>query len=153
MIWKPHVTVATIAERDGRFLIVEESPGDQRRVLNQPAGHLEQGESLLQAAVRETLEESAWHFDPEGVVGLYRWSTPEGRTYLRVTLCGTVRDHQPERPLDPTIHRALWMSREALAAAPERLRSPMVLRCIDDYLDGHRYPLTLLMDLDHETPR
>ena len=153
MVWKPHVTVATVAQREGRFLLVEERSTHGRLVLNQPAGHLEEGETLLHAVIRETLEESAWHFDPEGLVGLYRWTTPRGRTYLRAAFHGTVRDHQPNRPLDKEIIRALWMSRDEVAEHHERLRSPMVLRCIDDYLAGHRYPLSLLHDLDDEATR
>ena len=153
MVWKPHVTVATVAERDHRFLLVEERSTSGGLVLNQPAGHLEEGETLTHAVIRETLEESAWHFDPQGLVGLYRWTTPRGRTYLRATFYGTLRDHQPDQPLDDGIHRTLWLTREEIAAQSSRLRSPMVLRCVDDYLAGHRYPLTLLRDLDEESAR
>ena len=147
MTWKPHVTVAAVIHRQGRFLMVEEE-ADGRLVLNQPAGHLEAGESVVAAAVRETLEETAWRLTPEGVVGVYRWSAPGGRTYLRLALHGTVEGHDPERPLDDGIRRALWLDRAQLAAEAHRLRSPMVARCVDDYLAGRRYPLELLHDLD-----
>ncbi|GAB6040223.1 NUDIX hydrolase [Endothiovibrio diazotrophicus] len=146
MVWKPHVTVATIAERDHRFLLVEERSTGGGLVLNQPAGHLEEGETLIQAVIRETLEESAWHFKPAGLVGFYRWTTPRGRTYLRATFYGALHDHQADRPLDDGILRTLWLSREEIAERGPQLRSPMVLRCVDDYLAGHRYPLSLLHD-------
>ena len=150
MIWKPHVTVAAIAERDGAFLIVEEE-SDGRVVLNQPAGHLDEGERLLDAVVRETLEETAWHFTPEAVTGVYRWRSPENdRTYLRFCFCGRCDAHEPERGLDQGILRALWLDRDALQAQAQRLRSPMVLRGIDDYLAGVRYPLALIHDLSRD---
>ena len=144
MTFKPDVTVATIVERDSQFLLVEEHIGS-RLVLNQPAGHLEDGESLIEAAIRETLEESAWHFTPVSLVGIYLWKQPEnGRSFLRVTLCGTVSNHEPQRRLDRGIERALWLSREQIVAKSARLRSPMVLRCIDDYIAGARHSLDVL---------
>ncbi len=147
MIWKPHVTVAAIIEHDGRFLMVEER-SEGRLVYNQPAGHLDEGEGLIAAAIRETLEETAWQFMPTALIGLYRWQHPQkGNTYLRVCFAGTCHDHDPLRPLDKGIVRALWMSRAELMAHTERLRSPLVIQCIDDYLAGKRYPLDIIHDL------
>lgn len=151
-IWKPHVTVAAIAERDGRFLLVEESI-DGRMILNQPAGHLDDNESLLQAVVREVREESAWEFSPEFLVGLYLWKAPEdGSTFLRIAFSGRCRVHHDDEPLDKGVARALWLSRDEVAADASRLRSPMVLRCIDDYVRGMRAPLELLQDLGFRAP-
>lgn len=146
-IWKPSVTVAAVIERDGRFLLIEEETGDGLR-FNQPAGHLDPDESLLQAVVRETLEESAHDFSPTSLVGLYlaRFVSPrtgEDVTYLRVTFAGTV-GAQHDRPLDDGIVRALWMTYEELVACRERHRSDLVLQCVDDYRRGHRAPLELL---------
>ncbi len=148
MEWSAHTTVAALVERDGHYLMVEETTRAGLHVFNQPAGHLEPGESLLQAVIRETREETAWGFTPEGLVGIYRWQVPpDGPTYLRFCFYGHCQDHRPSQPLDDGILRALWLTREELTAAPLRLRSPMVLRCIDDYLAGARHPLTLLHDL------
>lgn len=149
MIWTPHTTVAAIIEQDGRFLMVEEETGDDTPVFNQPAGHLEEAESLLQAVVRETREETAWGFTPQTLVGVYRWRIgPAGATYLRFCFHGTCHDHRPHQPLDTGILGTAWLTREELAAMPERLRSPLVLSCIDDYLAGQRYPMTLIRDID-----
>jgi 8-oxo-dGTP pyrophosphatase MutT (NUDIX family) len=140
--WTPRVTVAAVVEDSGRFLLVEESVRDGLRV-NQPAGHLEDGESIIDAVIRETLEETAWHFVPQALVGVYRWRQPDhGDTYLRFAFCGTVQDHDPRRTLDPDIRRVLWLDRAALLE--RQARNPLVLRCVDDYLAGRRYPLDLL---------
>lgn len=148
MIWKPHATVAAIIERDNKFLMVEELIEGKRR-FNQPAGHLEPGESLIAAAIRETREETAWCFTPEAVTGVYLWTQPEkGTTFLRVAFCGSCHDYQPEQELDTGILHAVWKSRDQLVANVHDLRSPMVINCIDDYLAGKRYPLDLLVDLD-----
>ena len=148
MIWTPHTTVAAIVEQEGRFLMVEEQVAAGKAVLNQPAGHLEEAESLLQAVVRETREETAWGFVPQTLVGIYRWQVPpSGATYLRFCFQGTCHDHRPDIPLDEGILRAVWMTREELAAVPHRLRSPLVLRCIDDCLAGHHYPMELIHDI------
>ncbi|HHJ13895.1 MAG TPA: NUDIX hydrolase [Gammaproteobacteria bacterium] len=148
MVWKPRSTVAVICERDGRFLMVEEDVHGEIR-FNQPAGHLEDGESLVQAAIRECLEETAWHFEPAALVGLYRWRNPaSGDTYLRATFCGACRSHETERPLDQGIIAARWLDRDEILALGPRLRSPLVLRSIDDYLAGRRYPLELLVDVE-----
>jgi 8-oxo-dGTP pyrophosphatase MutT (NUDIX family) len=147
--WKPSVTVAAIAERDGRFLLIEEHTPEGLR-LNNPAGHLDRGESLLQAVVRECLEETACHFTPQALVGIYlsRFERPprNGRpaddvTYLRVTYAGTVTDPEPGRRLDRGIVRTLWLSADDIRACAGRHRSPLVLTGLDDYLAGRRLPL------------
>jgi len=147
MIWKPYVTVAAVVERDGKYLLVEEQD-DGRLVLNQPAGHLDEGESLLAAVVRETLEETAWHFVPEFLIGVYRWPRPEkGVTYLRFAFSGHVTDHDPVRTLDDGIVRAVWLTPQEIAAEAARHRSPQVQRTLNDYLSGRRYPLDLLSEV------
>jgi 8-oxo-dGTP pyrophosphatase MutT (NUDIX family) len=146
MIWKPNVVVAAIIEREGKFLLVEEK-ADGKLVLNQPAGHLDEGESLLQAVVRETLEESAWHFTPEALLGIYRWPHPtKDITYLRFAFTGRVTHHEESRALDHDIVRTLWLSPEEIRAERARHRSPQVERCLNDYLTGRRYPLELLAE-------
>ena len=148
MIWKPHVTVAAVIEDNGRFLLVEEHIAGQR-VYNQPAGHLEQGESLVDAVVRETLEETAWHFQPVALIGLYRWHQPEtDTTYLRVAFSGRGLFHESGRPLDTDIERIVWMTEVEIREQAESLRSPLVLKSIDDYLAGAAYSLDLLADVD-----
>lgn len=138
---RPDLTVAAVVERDGRFLLVEERVGN-RMVFNQPAGHVERGEQFIDAAVRETLEETAWTFHPQALIGIYLWEQAERqRSFLRITYCGEVSHHDPDRPLDRGIQRAVWMDRDQIVARSARLRSPMVLRCIDDYREGTRYPL------------
>ena len=134
MTLRPDLTVAAIVERDGQFLLVEERVGN-RMVFNQPAGHVERGEQLVDAVVRETLEETAWTFHPEALVGIYFWEQPDKqRSFMRFAFCGRVSGHDPTRRLDRGIERAVWMTREQIVARSARLRSPMVLRCIDDYL-------------------
>jgi phosphatase NudJ len=144
--WRPNVTVAAIIERDGRFLIIEEETSSGLR-LNNPAGHLDPGESLAEACAREALEETAWHFKPTALVGVYmarfiKRSNGEDITYLRFAFCGELGRHEPERPLDEGIVRTLWMTHEELRASAERHRSPAVLRCVEDYLAGIRIPLS-----------
>jgi 8-oxo-dGTP pyrophosphatase MutT (NUDIX family) len=147
IIWKPNVVVAAVVERDGRFLLVEERSEGQL-VLNQPAGHLDDGESLLQAVVRETLEETAWHFEPQALLGVYRWRHPRKHiTYMRFAFVGRVTRHEPQRALDDGIVRALWLTPDEIRAERERHRSPLIERCLGDYLAGQRYPLDLLKDL------
>lgn len=146
-IWRPDVTVATIVPRDGRFLIVEEIVRDEL-VLNQPAGHLEAGESLLHAAVRETLEETGWTVELTDLVGAYQWSAVDGqRQFLRFTFAATASAYDPARPLDAGIVRALWLTRDEIAAQRGRLRSPMVLGNVDDWLAGVRFPLRAVQSL------
>ncbi len=145
--WKPSVTVAAVIERDGRFLLVEELAGGGMR-LNQPAGHLDPGESLLDAVTRETLEETAFAFTPTQLIGVYLWradtDSSTAATYLRFAFTGALGAHDPHRPLDDGIVRPLWLTpREIAARAPDH-RSPLVQCCVDDYLRGQRYPLNLL---------
>jgi ADP-ribose pyrophosphatase YjhB (NUDIX family) len=145
-IWKPHVVVAAVIERDGRFLLVEEQTDDGLR-LNQPAGHLEPGESLLHAVRREVLEETARTFVPAALIAVYRLPATERRpTFIRFTFCGTAGDPRRGRSLDHGIVRADWFDLAQIRACPERHRSPLVGRSIDDYLAGRRYPLDLLQD-------
>jgi 8-oxo-dGTP pyrophosphatase MutT (NUDIX family) len=145
---KPDITVAAIVERDGRFLVVEERIAG-RLVLNQPAGHVEDRETLVAAVIRETREETAWAFQPDALVGTYLWRSPAtGVSTLRFAFAGTVSDHRTDLPLDRGIVRAFWSSRIELMAANARLRSPLVLRCIDDYVAGRRYPLDSVAYLD-----
>jgi ADP-ribose pyrophosphatase YjhB (NUDIX family) len=145
---RPSITVAAVVERGGRFLLVEEE--DEGRILfNQPAGHLEARESLVQGCRREVLEESAWHFRPSALVGIYLWSKPAGEaglSYLRFAFCGELEEHEPERQLDAGIVRTVWLDREEIRASRARHRSPLVLRCVEDYLAGRRYGLELLTD-------
>jgi len=150
MVWKPDVTVAAVAELDGRFLFVEERASG-RIVVNQPAGHLESGESFFEAVIRETLEETAWQFEPEAVLGVYVWRPAHlQRTYLRVAFAGALRDHDPGRPLDRGILRTRWLAPDELRSPRVRLRSPLVTQCVDDYLAGIRYPLGMLRHLSIE---
>ena len=144
---RPTVTVATIVERDGRFLVVEEETRTGMR-LNQPAGHLEVGESLPAAAIRETLEETGWHVVPTALVGVYRWQTPDSQsTFVRFTFAADARRHDPARPLDEGIARAMWLTYEDLAAQKPRHRSPLVLRCVDDYRAGRRWPVAFVTEI------
>jgi 8-oxo-dGTP pyrophosphatase MutT (NUDIX family) len=141
--WTPHVTVAAVVERDGRFLVVEEETADGLRI-NQPAGHLEPGETLVEAAMRETLEETAHAFAPEALVGAYMTYIEQpggGATYLRFTFCGTSGAHDAARKLDAGIVRALWLTADELRACRARHRTPLVLRSLEDYLAGRRFPL------------
>lgn len=148
MIWKPNVTVAAIVEQEGRFLFVEEDTGDGLVMLNQPAGHLEQGESLLQAVVREMLEETAWDFIPEKLLGIYRWPHPaRDLTYLRFAFIGRLGEHHPERPLDEGILGTVWLDAATLRTQAHRHRSPQVQRCVQDYLAGQAVPLSVLHDV------
>lgn len=147
-VWKPHATVAAIIERDSKFLMVEEISGG-KTVYNQPAGHLDPDESIINAAIRETREETAWRFTPEYITGIYRWDQPDTeRCFLRIAFAGSCDDHKKDQPLDDGIIQAIWLSREELAIQADKLRSPMVLRCIDDYLAGKKYPLNLLTDIE-----
>lgn len=146
-VWKPAVTVAAVIERDGLFMLVEEETSDGIR-LNQPAGHLDPEESLAQAVVRETLEETAHDFTPTALIGMYMaryTSSRTGRdvTYLRIAFAGDLGAAH-DLPLDDGILRTVWMSRDELLACRQRHRSPLVMQCIDDYLAGTRAPLSLL---------
>ena len=143
---KPDLTVAAIAEDDGRFLLVQERAA-RRVVLNQPAGHLEPGESLVEAVVREVREETGRDFLPEAVTGLYLWQGTAGRTVLRVAFAGRVGEQIPGATLDRAIIRTLWLDRRELAARVHEHRSPLVLVSVDDYLRGARHSLQLLRDV------
>ncbi len=147
IIWKPSVTVAAIIERDRMFLLVEEETSDGIR-LNQPAGHLDPRESLVEAVARETLEETAHDFTPDALVGVYMSRylssrTHEDVTYLRFAFAGAVGAAH-DQPLDHGILRTVWMSREELIATQARHRSPLVLQCVEDYLAGCRHPLSVI---------
>jgi 8-oxo-dGTP pyrophosphatase MutT (NUDIX family) len=148
---KPDVTVAAVSERGGRFLVVEERI-NQRLVFNQPAGHVEPGETLLEAVIREVREETAWLFEPVHMLGAYLWRNPSnGRSTLRFAFTGTVSDHRASQPLDRGIVTTHWLSRAELLEREPRLRSPLVLRCVDDYLGGKRLPLDSVAYLDLHT--
>lgn len=144
MVWTPHSTVATIVEKDGKFLLIEERSSGQI-VLNQPAGHVEENERFIDAAVRETLEESAWHVQPEFLIGLYVYKAPaNGVTYHRMCYAAKALKHEENRALDDGIIRTHWLTRDEIAAQADKLRSHLVLTCIDDYLAGKRYPLEFI---------
>jgi ADP-ribose pyrophosphatase YjhB (NUDIX family) len=145
--WRPDVTVATVVAIDGRFLFVEESIRGQR-VLNQPAGHLEANESLIDAAVRETAEESAWEVEITGLIGVYQWRTPNGgRDILRFTFAAEPLRHLGAQPLDRGILRALWLSRDEVALGSWNLRTPLVLRSLDDFLAHPPLPISAVQRL------
>ncbi|MDH4093271.1 MAG: NUDIX hydrolase [Betaproteobacteria bacterium] len=142
--WRPSVTVAAVIERDGKFLFVEEIAGG-RRVLNQPAGHLDPGESLVQAVAREVLEETAHRFTPTALLGIYRWLYDrEDVTFLRFAFLGRVDGPEPGRNLDKEIVAALWLAPTELAARRAEHRSPLVQQCVDDFLAGRSFPLDVL---------
>ena len=146
MAFDIHVTAAAVIEREGRFLFVEEH-ADGRVVLNQPAGHLDPGESLAEAASRETLEETGYRFVPSHLVGIYHWQTESGTTYVRFTFCGQATAPAGPVQLDRGIVAVHWLTRPQMLAREHELRSPTVLRCVDDYLAGNRYPLDLVRHL------
>ncbi len=146
--WKPSVTVAAIIERDGRFLLVEEHTPEGLR-LNNPAGHLEPGESPAEGCAREALEETAHAFRPTALVGVYvsrfqRPATGEDVTYLRFAFCGELGDALADRRLDEGIVRTVWLMPDEVRASVSRHRSPLLLQCMEDYLAGQRYPLDLI---------
>ena len=147
--WKPSVTVAAIIERDGRYLLVEEHTPEGLK-LNNPAGHLDPGESPQQGVVREALEETARAFTPDRLVGIYlsRFRRPaagEDVTYLRLAFGGSVGEPDPARALDEGIVRTLWMTPDEIRASRDRHRSPLLLRCIEDHLAGRSYPLEAIV--------
>ncbi len=146
--WKPSVTVAAVIEREGRFLLVEEE-ADGRRVYNQPAGHWEPGETLAAACVREALEETAWRCAPKHLVGIYRWHyTPADNTFLRFTFACTALEHDVSRKLDREIVRAVWLDINEVRALAPAHRSPLVMRCIDDFAAGKSWPLDVITHVD-----
>jgi len=146
--WKPNVTVAAIIERDGRYLLVEEHTADGLR-LNNPAGHLDPGESPMDGCQREVLEETGHSFEPLALVGIYlsrsiHTTTEADITYLRFAFCGTLGKHDPTRELDAGIVRTVWMTPQEVRESAARHRSPLVLQCIEDHLRGQRFPLSLI---------
>jgi ADP-ribose pyrophosphatase YjhB (NUDIX family) len=141
--WTPHVTVATLVEKDGKFLLVHEQ-AEAEPVYNQPAGHLEANESLIEAASRETLEETGWEVKITNYLGVYRYIAPNQVTYLRHGFIGKPVQHFPEQTLDSGIIAAVWMSHKEILNKRPQMRSPMVLQLIDDYLANKRYPLAVL---------
>lgn len=148
MGWNPEVTVAAVVSHDRKFLLVEELIGAEL-VLNQPAGHLEPAETLIDAVIRETREETAWRFTPRFLIGVYHWpGLRHGRGFLRFAFCGEVDDHRPRQTLDEGIVRAIWLTPDELRAQQQRLRSPLVMRCVEDYLLGRRQPLDAVASLD-----
>ncbi len=143
-VWKPNVTVAAVVEREGRFLLVEEETG-RGPLINQPAGHLDPGESQVHAVSREALEETAYAFTPTALLGVYQYqSAADGVTYLRFAFTGEISGHDAARALDTGIIRAAWLTPAEIRIEGARHRSPLVMRCIDDYLAGRRYPLAAI---------
>lgn len=146
-VWTPHMTVAAVIEQAGRFLVVEEM-ADGARVFNQPAGHLEPGERLVDAVIREVREETGTRFLPEAIVGVYRWINPAtNETHVRIAFSGEIEEDAHDPDLDDPIIACHWLDHEQLLADPDRLRSPLVMACIDDYLVGSRHPLSLLREM------
>jgi 8-oxo-dGTP pyrophosphatase MutT (NUDIX family) len=144
MTWAPHATVATIVVRDDRFLMVYEE-ADGQKVYNQPAGHLDPDETLQEAAVRETLEETGWTVKLIGVVGINLYTAPSnGITYLRTTFIAEPLEHDAQRSLDTGIIEAVWLTLDELRARRDQLRSPMTLQILEDYLGGRRFPLEVV---------
>ncbi len=147
MVWKPNVTVAAVIEQAGRYLLVEEVI-DGCRVLNQPAGHLEEGESLPQAVMREVLEETGWHFEPEALVAIQLYRVPTAAlTFLRFAFTGQIDRHYPNRRLDEGILAVHWLNRAEIDAQRDKLRSPLVLESVAAHDSGRRYPLEILQSL------
>jgi 8-oxo-dGTP pyrophosphatase MutT (NUDIX family) len=143
---RPAVTVATVVERDGRYLFVEEQTKSGLKI-NQPAGHLEAAESLASAAARETIEETGWTVDATALIGIYRWQADDGATFVRFAFAATPLAHDASRPLDEGIVRALWLSYAELVEVKRAHRSPLVLRCVDHYRAGRRMPLDLITEI------
>lgn len=142
---RPRVTVAAIVERDGYFLFVEERDTLGQLVINQPAGHLEVGESLIEAVIREAVEETAWQVEPRSLVGVYVWGKVDRSvTYLRVAVAADPIQEAQDQALDEGIERVLWLTRDELVARQAQHRSPLVLQCVDDYLAGARHSLDVL---------
>jgi 8-oxo-dGTP pyrophosphatase MutT (NUDIX family) len=145
-----HLTVAAVVEHLNRFLLVEELI-DGRKLINQPAGHVENNETLVEAVIREVREETAWRFNPTAIVGVYLWTHPDTQDrFLRVTYTGHTDDHLPEQKLDEGILRTLWLSRDQLSRRRDSLRSPMVMRAVEDYRSGQRFPVTMFQQVGIE---
>lgn len=152
MVWKPHVTVAAVIEREGRFLLVEEQTSNGLR-FNQPAGHLEESESLIDAVKREVKEETAWQFEPESLVSIQLWrKKPNTPSFLRCCFAGQCHSFDPNYPLDEGIVATHWLTQEEIYQQRHRMRSPLVPIAIEEFLSGQRYPMSLLkcfIDLEH----
>lgn len=147
MVWKPHVTVAAVIEKNNKFLMVEEQTSSGL-AFNQPAGHLESGEDLITAIKREVLEETAWKFNPDALLSIQLWrKNPEFPTFLRVCFTGRCYDHDSAQPLDADIVALHWLSRDEIKAKSKQLRSPLVMIAIENYFNGPRYSLQLLSSL------
>ena len=148
-MWKPNSTVAALVARDGKFLLVEERINGVLK-LNQPAGHIDQGESIVAACVREGLEETGYHIAVNALVGIYQWTPPEApeKTYLRFAFAAEVTGEEAGYQLDEGIERPVWLSYEEIVARRAEHRSPLLVACIDDYLAGKRYPLDVIRDFD-----
>ena len=144
--WAPHVTVAAIIHKDGKFLLVEETVNGER-VINQPAGHLENNESFIDAVIRETLEKTRFEFEPSYITGIYRWIHDNGETYVRVCFAGDVIKEHTELKLDTGIERAIWLTEDEVKIHA-RLRSVLVNKSIEDFMAGQNYPLGLIQDID-----
>ena len=145
---RPRLTVAAIIQKGDQFLFVEERDSRGRLVINQPAGHVEAGESLIEAFEREAFEETGWVVEPRAFLGAYVWGAPDKDiSYLRVAIVGEAIRHDPKAQLDQGIEQVLWLSRDALMSRQHQHRSDLVLRCTDDALKGERYPLTALKSL------
>ena len=153
MVWKPHVTVAAVIEKDKNFLLVEEETSNGI-AFNQPAGHLENGEDIISAVKREVNEETAWHFEPKYIISIQLWRKKfDLPTFLRVCFAGNVHSYNTNQILDDDIIATHWFNREEIILKHKQLRSPLVLKSVDAYLAGERYPLSLLksyLDLEHE---
>lgn len=146
-MWTPDITVAAICEQNGRFLLVKErAKSSNKIVFNQPAGHLEEGESIIDAVIRETREETCRHFQPQSLVGLYRLALENGKTYIRYTFFGSISDVDPSLELDQDIISTHWLTIDEIRNH-NALRSPLVMTCLDDFLNGKQYPLDILREL------
>lgn len=143
--WSPHVTVAAIAVLDGKYLLVQETI-DGKTVINQPAGHVEKGEALEQAVIRETAEETGWGFEPIHISGIYQYVAANGETYFRFTFFGELTHHNARASIDPVIEKIVWMDRAGMSES-RLLRSQSVLRCVEDHECGQRYPLNTVLQL------
>jgi 8-oxo-dGTP pyrophosphatase MutT (NUDIX family) len=144
--WHPHLTVASIVERDGKYLMIRETHRGQS-VINQPAGHVEKGESLVDAVIRETREETGWNFEPVHISGIYQFVAANGETYVRFTFSGSVTGENKACSLDPVIEEVLWLDKSTIEGYCEQLRSQVVLKCIEDYEAGNRLPLNSVQHL------
>lgn len=146
MTWKPNATVAVIIENEGKFLFVEEFSNDQL-VINNPAGHIEANEGILEALVRETLEETGYRVEPQNLVGFYTYTAPHnGTTYYRFCFSASIIEKIENATIDPDIENILWLTLNEIKQAKSRHRSPLLMRCLNDYLSGKRYPLDLIYE-------